>query len=85
MLEWTGIMGYTKSQDPIVGPLPDPSGAEGQVVPGQFVSAGYSGHGMSRAFLCAQVVAGMIVAEERGSPFHTPDWFPSCYLSAVPK
>jgi hypothetical protein len=37
-------MGYTKSGDPFVGPV------QGDNLEGQFVAAGFSGHGMPRAF-----------------------------------
>ncbi|PWN54203.1 FAD dependent oxidoreductase [Violaceomyces palustris] len=82
---WTGIMGFTKSKDPLVGPLPvdvaiDGKGQDGTVV-GQYVSAGYSGHGMTRAFSCAEVVCDMMVAEELGSKWEAPSWFPLCFLS----
>lgn len=80
-LEWTGIMGFTKTKDPFVGPVPKGPPAmagEGEgdagAVPGQYVSAGYSGHGMSRAFSCAEVVVDMIVAEEQGEQWEAPSW-----------
>lgn len=85
-LEWTGVMGFTKSKDPFVGPVTvDPplrvvgDGKEQaqtavETVPGQYVSAGYSGHGMSRAFSCAEVVVDMIVAEERAEKWEAPSW-----------
>ncbi len=53
-----GIMGYTKSKDPLVGPV-HAEGRRGK----EWIAAGYSGHGMTRAFGCAQVVADMILAE----------------------
>lgn len=40
----SGIMGFTQSGDPFVGPAP------GDDLKGQFISAGFSGHGMPRAF-----------------------------------
>jgi hypothetical protein len=43
----TGIMAYTKLGDPLVGPVLDASNHE---LAGQWISAGYSGHGMPRAF-----------------------------------
>ena len=33
-----------------VGPVPDSAGGEGKYLPGQFIAAGYVGHGMSRAY-----------------------------------
>lgn len=42
---WTGIMGFTKSRDPIVGEVY----VAGKQQKGQYILAGFSGHGMSRA------------------------------------
>ncbi|CAD6913418.1 unnamed protein product [Tilletia laevis] len=86
--EWTGIIGMTHSKDPLVGPLPSPSTEEGTGgrVERHYVSAGYSGHGMTRAFACARIVAQMVIAEERGclDRWTVPDWFPTCYLTMLP-
>lgn len=43
---WSGIMGFTKSRNPFIGQVYDD---RNQPVKGQFMLAGYSGHGMSRA------------------------------------
>ncbi|THH27691.1 hypothetical protein EUX98_g6497 [Antrodiella citrinella] len=82
-MEWTGIMGYTQSGDPFVGPVVDSKqiSAESNEFDGQFVSAGYTGHGMPRAFACAQVVADMIMADIQRKPFQIPEWFPKSYLT----
>ncbi|EIN13046.1 DAO-domain-containing protein [Punctularia strigosozonata HHB-11173 SS5] len=72
-MEWTGIMGYTKSKDPFVGPVVNASG--------QYVSAGYNGHGMPRAFACGEVVADMIVSDILGKTWNIPDWLPKHYLT----
>lgn len=42
---WTGIMGFTPSRNPIVGPVY----VDGEVQRGQYILAGFSGHGVSRA------------------------------------
>lgn len=42
---WTGIMGFTPSRNPIVGPVY----VEGILQAGQYILAGFSGHGVSRA------------------------------------
>ncbi|KAH9945748.1 FAD dependent oxidoreductase [Amylocystis lapponica] len=60
-MEWTGIMGYTTSKDPFVGPVVDPSKADSaESYKGQYISAGYTGHGMPRAYawrvLCSWTV-----------------------------
>ncbi|KFA45977.1 hypothetical protein S40293_09208 [Stachybotrys chartarum IBT 40293] len=40
---WSGIMGFTADELPFVGPVPGK--------PGQYMAAGYAGHGMARVFL----------------------------------
>ncbi|KAL6237501.1 hypothetical protein BDW75DRAFT_248981 [Aspergillus navahoensis] len=61
---WTGIMGYTTDSLPHVGQVP---GKEGQ-----FVIAGFNGHGMPQIFLSAKGIAQMILRqvefEETGIP-----------------
>ncbi|KAF7356163.1 DAO domain-containing protein [Mycena venus] len=71
--EWTGIMGYTALEIPFVGPVlgPRPNAPETELeeVPyykGQYIAAGYSGHGMPRAYACAEVVVQMIADEIAG-------------------
>lgn len=75
--EWTGVMGYTKSKDPLVGPV-----RGGQR---EYVAAGYSGHGMTRAHGCARVVADMITADARGKRWVGRGGFPVCYLTEAGK
>ncbi|KAI0091391.1 DAO-domain-containing protein [Irpex rosettiformis] len=77
-MEWTGIMGYTRSGEPFVGPVIDSTGRR---YPGQYISAGYTGHGMPRAFACAEMIAGMILADLNGEGWHRPEWFPTHYLT----
>ncbi|KAJ7097221.1 FAD dependent oxidoreductase [Mycena belliarum] len=77
--EWTGIMGFTRSKDPFVGPVMDKS----SVLGGQYISAGYSGHGMPRAFSCAAVVASMVASDISGAAWQTPEWFPEAFLTAA--
>ncbi|KAJ7025232.1 FAD dependent oxidoreductase, partial [Mycena alexandri] len=61
--EWTGIMGYTALDIPFVHrPRPEPKHA----YEGQFIAAGFAGHGMPRGFGCAEVVVQMIAAELAG-------------------
>ncbi|KAJ9479688.1 FAD dependent oxidoreductase [Pseudozyma hubeiensis] len=78
--EWTGIMGYTRSKDPLVGPVR----AEGRAGK-EYVAAGYSGHGMTRAFGCAGVVADMIVADAGRGRWRKREGFPECYLTQEAK
>ncbi|KAJ7083789.1 FAD dependent oxidoreductase [Mycena epipterygia] len=80
--EWTGIMGYTALNIPFVGPVLDPA-APDDFYAGQFISAGYTGHGMPRAFACAQAVVGMIGAEIAGRAWKAPEWFPLPFLTSV--
>ena len=54
--EWTGIMGFTPDRAPLIGPLPGS--------PGEYVAAGFHGHGMPMAFLAAKAVAEMIAGKE---------------------
>jgi len=84
-MEWTGIMAFTDTEDPIVGPVPDTAGGLGKYLPGQFISAGYTGHGMSRAYSCAEAVVRMVFEEMRtkeGRPrFIRPDWLPASFTT----
>ncbi|KAG8751731.1 hypothetical protein FRC12_012290 [Ceratobasidium sp. 428] len=77
-MEWTGIMGFTRTRDPLVGQV---YGDDGNAFPGQYIAAGYSGHGMPRAFACAEVVAQMIVADMLGNSWSPPEWFPRHLLT----
>ncbi|KAI9008311.1 FAD dependent oxidoreductase [Gaertneriomyces semiglobifer] len=67
--EWAGIMGFSADRLPFVGPLPQRSG--------EFVSAGFSGHGMPRTFLSGRAVAEMVA---RDGPDGVGEWFPRCLL-----
>ncbi|KAF8141326.1 FAD dependent oxidoreductase [Boletus edulis] len=83
-MEWTGIMGYTAIKDPFVGPIdkfPAIQGTDITRYTGQFIAAGHSGHGMPRAFGCAEVVVQMIVAELTGTVWIQPEWLPTRYLT----
>lgn len=52
---WTGIMGWSADFMPFVGAVPDR--------PGQFIMAGFSGHGMPLIHLASQALAGMVRGE----------------------
>ncbi|KAJ6592222.1 FAD dependent oxidoreductase-domain-containing protein [Mycena vulgaris] len=80
--EWTGIMGYTSLEIPFVGPVLDAARAPGAYA-GQYISAGYTGHGMPRAFACAEAVVGMLAAELAGHAWTPPAWFPRPFLPSV--
>ncbi|KAG5728184.1 Gamma-glutamylputrescine oxidoreductase [Termitomyces sp. T112] len=81
-MEWTGIMGYTQVGDPFVGPVIDPTQTQGVGhYQGQYISAGYTGHGMPRGYACAEAVVGMITADIAGRAWSPPEWFPHHFLT----
>ncbi|KAL0069974.1 hypothetical protein AAF712_002871 [Marasmius tenuissimus] len=71
-------MGFTKDGDPFVGPVPS---KEFEKFNRQYIAAGYTGHGMPRAFSCGDAVSSMILSEIDGKPWEKPDWFPGTYLT----
>ena len=51
---------------------------------GQFIAAGYHGHGMPRAFACAEALAQIVLHELQGGKFEDwekPEWLPERYLT----
>ncbi|KAL3469847.1 FAD dependent oxidoreductase [Aspergillus californicus] len=64
---WNGIVGLTTDKIPFLGPV------EGK--PGQFVCAGFNGHGMARIFTCAPGVAQLILGKSWGET-----GLPECFL-----
>ncbi|KAI2616346.1 FAD dependent oxidoreductase [Hypoxylon sp. NC1633] len=50
---WTGIIGMTTDSVPFVGRV--------ESLPGQWICAGFNGHGMARIFTCAPGVAKLIL------------------------
>lgn len=65
-----------------VGPVIDKSEPDGERFKGQYISAGYSGHGMPRAFSCAAVVASMVASDISGTRWEIPRWFPEVFLTS---
>ncbi|KAJ5173644.1 uncharacterized protein N7500_001575 [Penicillium coprophilum] len=61
---WAGVMGYSADSLPHVGSIPGK--------PGQFIAAGFNGHGMPVAFLSGKAVADMaqssVEFEDTGIP-----------------
>ncbi|KAF1350880.1 FAD dependent oxidoreductase [Delphinella strobiligena] len=53
---WTGVIGMTPDSVPYVGAIDE--------LPGQFICAGFNGHGMARIFTCAPGVAKLILGGE---------------------
>lgn len=58
--EWTGIMGYSRDAHPWVGPVPAAAGGGD----GLWLCAGYTGHGMPNAALCARAAAAMLLGAD---------------------
>ncbi|KDQ61986.1 hypothetical protein JAAARDRAFT_66961 [Jaapia argillacea MUCL 33604] len=80
-MEWTGIMGFTKTGDPFVGPIYDTNHSL-DTFRGQYIAAGYTGHGMPRAFGCAEALAQMLIADLEGKEWVRPGWLPRRYLTS---
>jgi len=82
--EWTGILGFTKTGVPFVGPVLDPTDPGNKAFEGQFISAGFHGHGMPRTYACVEAVAQMIAADIDGTAdqWIKPSWLPSYYLTS---
>ncbi|KAJ7086208.1 FAD dependent oxidoreductase-domain-containing protein [Mycena epipterygia] len=60
---WSGIIGLSADSLPFIGPLPD--------LPGQWICAGFHGHGMAHIFTCAPGLVTLIQGEtwaETGLP-----------------
>jgi glycine/D-amino acid oxidase-like deaminating enzyme len=55
---WSGIMGYSRDNSPWVGPIPKTQGL--------WICAGYTGHGMPNATLCARAVVEMMLKDDEG-------------------
>ena len=50
--EWIGVLGFSKDRNPLIGPM--------ESRPGEFIAAGFSGHGMPYTFFAGRNVADMI-------------------------
>jgi glycine/D-amino acid oxidase-like deaminating enzyme len=68
--EWTGIMGFSKDEYPWVGKVPPELGGN----PFLWMTAGFTGHGMPQANLCAKAVIGMMFGK-RQSEVYLPHEF----------
>ncbi|CAH0055462.1 unnamed protein product [Clonostachys solani] len=69
---WSGIMGFTADLFPFVGPLSkEMTGRDGN---GEFIAAGFSGHGMDKCWLCGEAAALMALGED------VPVGFPKPFL-----
>ena len=65
--EWSGIMGFSRDHHPWVGAVPESLGGGGKEG-GLWISAGYTGHGMPVAALCAQEVVRQITGDSDEQP-----------------
>ncbi|KAI8068269.1 FAD dependent oxidoreductase [Gongronella butleri] len=69
--EWAGVMGWSMQDGlPFVGELASVIGKDkGQ---GQFMAAGFSGHGMPRTFLCGRALAQLLCDKPLDDHFPAP-------------
>lgn len=79
--DWSGIMGFTKDQNVVLGPV------KGKL--GQFTSVGYNGEGMVKCWTSGLVVTDMITWElsksrtssnAPQSKWMRPDWYPAHWV-----
>jgi glycine/D-amino acid oxidase-like deaminating enzyme len=69
---WSGIMGFTADGMPLVGRLP--AGLTGRSGSGEWIAAGFNGHGMDKCWLSGEALARMVLGEE------VVPGFPRAYL-----
>ncbi|KAJ4249784.1 hypothetical protein NW762_012126 [Fusarium torreyae] len=69
---WSGIMGFTADGMPLVGNLP--RGLTGRDGNGEWIAAGFNGHGMDKCWLSGEAIARMVLGEK-----DVPG-FPKAYL-----
>ncbi|KAJ4258879.1 hypothetical protein NW762_007966 [Fusarium torreyae] len=69
---WSGIMGFTPDGLPLIGNLG--SGLTGRAGTGEWIAAGFNGHGMDKCWLSGQAVARMVLGED------APSWLPESFL-----
>ncbi|PVV04447.1 hypothetical protein BB560_001056 [Smittium megazygosporum] len=62
--EWTGIMGYSDDLHPFIGPVVQ---SNSEIVPGQYILAGFTGHGMPKCFRCGREIARLISSSYKSS------------------
>ncbi|RTE81288.1 hypothetical protein BHE90_004228 [Fusarium euwallaceae] len=69
---WSGIMGFTADGMPLVGSLP--TTLTGRSGSGEWIAAGFNGHGMDKCWLSGEALARMVLGEKE-----VPG-FPKAYL-----
>jgi hypothetical protein len=72
---WSGIIGMTAGQLPIVGSVPT-SVSDRSIEGGGWIATGFNGYGMCQAWLSGQAIARMALGEPK------PEWLPDVYLSS---
>ncbi|OOQ86249.1 hypothetical protein PEBR_22574 [Penicillium brasilianum] len=72
---WSGIIGMTADQLPIVGSVPV-SFSDRNIEGGEWIAAGFNGYGMCQAWLSGEAIARMALGEPK------PEWLPDVYLSS---
>lgn len=68
--EWTGIMGFSKDTNPLIGPVPKR--------PGEYMAAGFTGNGMVMTFLAGLAITEMIMG--RSPEVFVDAFLPSRFL-----
>jgi glycine/D-amino acid oxidase-like deaminating enzyme len=68
--EWTGIMGFTADNLPLVGQLPQ--SVTRRAGNGEWIAAGFNGYGMVNCWLSGKALAHKILGKD-------VDWFPEQY------
>ncbi|KAH8701675.1 FAD dependent oxidoreductase [Talaromyces proteolyticus] len=71
--KWTGIMGFTIDDSPIVGKVPYGISGRASSSGAEWVAAGFCGHGMAYCWLTGKAVADMILKGEET----VKEWFPA--------
>jgi len=75
---WTGIFGWSADGLPWVGRVPDKlTGRDSTHCPkfsGEWITAGFSGEGMTAAWMCGQALGKMLLADNANLEI---DWFPN--------
>merc|ERR1712013_512317 len=72
---WSGMECYTPDEKPIVGAIKE--------LPGQYISIGYNGWGMVKAYESGKYVAELIATGEPSNTFITSEFSPDRFDSAV--
>ncbi|KAJ9137545.1 FAD dependent oxidoreductase superfamily protein [Pleurostoma richardsiae] len=69
---WSGIMGFTADGLPLVGNMTE--SLTGRSGSGEWIAAGFNGHGMDKCWLSGEALARLALGEE------VPEWFPRVFL-----